>query len=131
MQFLYADGTERTHDTESLRAGCDPREARWPDTALDQAQRRGSKCVTTAGERLQLPASVELEVNETENRLSGDTAPAAATSGHARDRRKRFRVPLSSTSAIALKVQTATGDYCRGVGAPRWWLARFARRQVH
>jgi elongation factor P len=113
MQFLYTDGTEAHFmDAESYEQLAIPEHAvtdalRWtkPNDNVDVLFIDGSPS------DLQLPASVELEVTETEPGLRGDTAsgggdkPATLESGVA------VRVPLFVDVGDRVKVQTASGDY--------------------
>ena len=91
MQFLYADGTDAHFmDTESYEQMAVPEDGRRRRAALDEAQRRGRRALhrRRSPRDLQLPASVELEVTQTEPGLRGDTASGRRQQARdARDRR--------------------------------------------
>jgi elongation factor P len=113
MQFLYADGTDAHFmDAESYEQLAIPQQAvgnalRWtkPNDNVDVLFIDGSPS------DLQLPASVELEVTETEPGLRGDTAsgggdkPATLESGVA------VRVPLFVDVGDRVRVDTRSGEY--------------------
>jgi elongation factor P len=113
MQFLYADGTDAHFmDTASYEQLAVPEASvadalRWtrPNDEVDVL------FIDDQPGDLQLPASVELEVTETEPGLRGDTAsgggdkPAKVETGAA------VRVPLFVNIGDRVKIQTATGDY--------------------
>jgi elongation factor P len=60
---------------------------------------------------LQLPASVELEVRETEPGLRGDTASGGGDKPATLETGATVRVPLFVNVGDRVKVQTSTGDY--------------------
>ena len=77
MQFLYADGTDAHFmDTRVLRADRGPRAdaCRTRCGGRSRTTRSTSSSSTTQPGDLQLPASVELEVTQTEPGVRGDTA---------------------------------------------------------
>ena len=60
---------------------------------------------------LQLPASVELEVTDTEPGLRGDTASGGGDKPATLETGATVRVPLFVSVGDRVKVQTSTGDY--------------------
>jgi elongation factor P len=60
---------------------------------------------------LQLPASVELEVTQTEPGLRGDTASGGGTKPATLETGASVQVPLFVNVGDRVKVQTASGDY--------------------
>jgi elongation factor P len=60
---------------------------------------------------LQLPASVELEVTQTEPGLRGDTASGGGTKPATLETGAAVQVPLFVNVGDRVKVQTASGDY--------------------
>ncbi len=60
---------------------------------------------------LQLPASVELEVTETEPGLRGDTASGGGSKPATLETGAIVQVPLFVNIGDRVKVQTETGDY--------------------
>jgi elongation factor P len=60
---------------------------------------------------LQLPASVELEVTETEPGLRGDTASGGGDKPATLETGAQIRVPLFVNIGDRVKVQTASGEY--------------------
>uniref|UniRef100_A0A6J5ZZ03 Unannotated protein n=1 Tax=freshwater metagenome TaxID=449393 RepID=A0A6J5ZZ03_9ZZZZ len=60
---------------------------------------------------LQLPASVELEVTETEPGLRGDTASGGGNKPATLETGAVIQVPLFVNIGDRIKVQTETGDY--------------------
>nr|MDQ5808576.1 elongation factor P [Actinomycetota bacterium] len=60
---------------------------------------------------LQLPASVELAVTDTEPGLRGDTASGGGDKPATLETGAQIRVPLFVNIGDRVKVQTATGDY--------------------
>ena len=113
MQFLYADGTDAHFmDTESYEQLAIPQHGvadalRWtrPNDTVDVLFIDGSPA------DLQLPASVELEVAETDPGLRGDTASGGGDKPATLETGARIRVPLFVNVGDRVKVQTATGDY--------------------
>ena len=99
MQFLYADGTDaHLMDTESFEQLAVPEESvadelRWikPSNEVDVLFIDGEPA------ELQLPASVELEVTETEPGLRGDTASGGGTKPATLETGAAIMVPLFVT----------------------------------
>jgi elongation factor P len=60
---------------------------------------------------LQLPASVELEVTQTEPGLRGDTASGGGTKPATLETGASVNVPLFVNVGDRVKVQTSSGDY--------------------
>jgi elongation factor P len=113
MQFLYADGSDAHFmDSESYEQLAMPQQGvsdalRWtkPNDNVDVLFIDGSPS------DLQLPASVELEVTETEPGLRGDTASGGGDKPATLETGATVRVPLFVNVGDRVKVQTATGDY--------------------
>jgi len=113
MQFLYADGTEAHFmDTTSYEQMAVPEESvrdalRWtrPNDEVDVL------FIDDQPSDLQLPASVELEVTETEPGLRGDTASGGGDKPATLETGAQIRVPLFVNIGDKVKVQTSSGDY--------------------
>src|SRR4051812_29553938 len=113
MQFLYADGTDAHFmDAESYEQLAISQQAvadalRWtkPNENIDVLFIDGSPS------DLHLPASVELEVTETEPGLRGDTASGGGDKPATLETGATVRVPLFVNVGDRVKVQTASGDY--------------------
>jgi elongation factor P len=113
MQFLYADGTDAHFmDTESFE------QLAIPETTLAEALRwtRASEEVDVLfiddqPSDLQLPASVELEVTDTEPGVRGDTASGGGNKPATLETGATIQVPLFVNIGDRVKVQTASGDY--------------------
>ena len=113
MQFLYADGTDAHFmDSSSYEQLAIPEQAvgdalRWtkPNDEVD---------VLFIDERpsgVQLPASVELEVTQTDPGLRGDTVSGGGNKPATLETGATVQVPLFVTVGDRVKVQTETGDY--------------------
>jgi elongation factor P len=113
MQFLYADGTDAHFmDAET-----------YEQIAIAQPSVAGALRFTKPSDEvdvlfvdgspgdLQLPASVELEVKETEPGLRGDTASGGGDKPATLETGATVRVPLFVNVGDRVKVQTSTGDY--------------------
>jgi elongation factor P len=113
MQFLYADGTDAHFmDSESFEQLAIPEgnvagELRWtkPNDEVDLLFIDGQPSA------LQLPASVELEVTQTEPGLRGDTASGGGSKPATLETGATINVPLFVNIGDRVKVQTETGDY--------------------
>ena len=113
MQFLYADGTDAHFmDTSSYEQMAIPETAvadalRWtrPNDEVDVLFIDGEPS------DLQLPASVELEVTQTEPGLRGDTASGGGTKPATLETGASINVPLFVNVGDRVKVQTSSGDY--------------------
>jgi elongation factor P len=113
MQYLYADGTDAHFmDTESFEQLAIPEGVladalRWtkPNDEVDLLFVDGQP------QDLQLPASVELEVTETEPGVRGDTASGGGDKPATLETGATIRVPLFVNIGDRVKVQTASGDY--------------------
>src|SRR4051812_24986871 len=113
MQFLYADGTDAHFmDAESYEQLAVPEASvsdalRWtrPNDEVDVLFIDGNPS------DLQLPASVELEVTETEPGLRGDTASGGGDKPATLETGAIVRVPLFVNIGDKVKVQTASGEY--------------------
>ena len=113
MSFLYADGTEAHFmDSESFEQLALPEESvaaelRWtkPNDEVDLLFIDGSPA------SLQLPASVELEVADTEPGIRGDTASGSGYKPATLETGAVIQVPLFVEPGERVKVQTETGEY--------------------
>jgi elongation factor P len=113
MQFLYADGTDAHFmDTGSYEQLSIPQPAvadalRWtkPNDEVDLL------FIDDEPSDLQLPASVELEVTDTEPGLRGDTASGGGSKPATLETGATIQVPLFVNVGDRVKVQTASGDY--------------------
>ena len=113
MQFLYADGTDAHFmDTSSYEQMAIPEGSvadalRWtrPNDEVDVL------FIDDEPSDLQLPASVELEVTQTEPGLRGDTASGGGTKPATLETGASVNVPLFVNVGDRVKVQTSTGDY--------------------
>jgi len=113
MQFLYADGTEAHFmDTGSYEQMAVPEETvadalRWtrPSDEVDVL------FIDDRPSDLQLPASVELEVTQTDPGLRGDTVSGGGTKPATVETGATVQVPLFVEVGDRVKVQTATGEY--------------------
>ena len=113
MTFLYADGTDAHFmDSESFEQLAVPEgsvddELRWtkPNDEVDVL------FIDGAPSTLQLPASVELEVTETEPGVRGDTASGGGNKPATLETGAIVQVPLFVNIGDRVKVQTESGDY--------------------
>jgi elongation factor P len=113
MQFLYTDGTDAHFmDTESYEQLAVPESGvsealRWtkPNDTVDVLFIDGRPS------DLQLPASVELEVTQTEPGLRGDTASGGGTKPATLETGATIQVPLFVDVGQRVKVDTRSGDY--------------------
>jgi elongation factor P len=113
MQFLYADGTDAHFmDTGSYEQMAIPQEQvadalRWTK-ASDEVD---VLFIDDEPSDLQLPASVELAVAETEPGVRGDTASGGGSKPATLETGAVIQVPLFVNAGDRVKVQTASGDY--------------------
>jgi elongation factor P len=113
MQFLYADGTDAHFmDTESYEQMAIPESAignalKWtkPNETVDVLFIDGNPS------DLQLPASVELEVTQTEPGLRGDTASGGGNKPATLETGATIQVPLFVDVGQRVKVDTRSGEY--------------------
>lgn len=113
MQFLYSDGTSahmmdmETFDQVELPQDLVGDELRWvkPNEEIDVLYVDGS------ASGLQLPASVELEVTETDPGLKGDTVSGGGEKPATLETGVTVKVPLFVNVGDRIKVQTASGEY--------------------
>ena len=113
MQFLYADGADAHFmDTESFEQLAVPEAAvagalRWtkPNDEVDVL------FIDGAPSDVQLPASVELEVTETEPGVRGDTASGGGNKPATLETGATVQVPLFVNIGDRIKVDTRSGDY--------------------
>jgi elongation factor P len=113
MQFLYADGTDAHFmDAESFEQLAVP-EASLAD-ALRWTKPNDTVDVLFIDERpsdVQLPASVELEVTQTDPGLRGDTASGGGTKPATLETGAVVQVPLFVDVGERVKVDTRSGGY--------------------
>ena len=113
MTFLYADGTDAHFmDAGSFEQLAVPEQAvadelRWtkPNDEIDMLFIDGQPSA------VQLPASVELEVTDTEPGLRGDTASGGGNKPATLETGATVQVPLFVNIGDRVKVQTETGAY--------------------
>ena len=113
MQFLYTDGADAHFmDMQSYEQMAIPEASvadslRWtkPNDEVDIL------FIDDKPTDLQLPASVELEVTETEPGLRGDTASGGGDKPATLETGATVRVPLFVNIGDRVKVQTASGEY--------------------
>ena len=113
MQFLYADGSDAHFmDTESYEQMAIPESSvadalKWtkPNDAVDVLFIDGNPS------DLQLPASVELEVTQTEPGLRGDTASGGGNKPATLETGATINVPLFVDVGQRVKVDTRSGEY--------------------
>jgi elongation factor P len=113
MQFLYADGTDAHFmDSESYEQIAVPEAA--VANALKWTKPNDEVDVLFIDERpsdVQLPASVELEVTETDPGLKGDTVSGGGNKPATLETGAVVQVPLFVNVGDRVKVQTSTGEY--------------------
>ena len=113
MQFLYADGTDAHFmDTESYEQMAIPESTladalKWtkPNETVDVLFIDGNPS------DLQLPASVELEVTQTEPGLRGDTASGGGDKPATLETGAVIQVPLFVDQGERIRVDTRSGEY--------------------
>jgi elongation factor P len=113
MQFLYADGTDAHFmDAETFEQLSIPEEQvagelKWtkPNDEVDIL------FIDDKPAGMQLPASVELEVTQTEPGLRGDTASGGGNKPATLETGATIQVPLFIDIGDRVKVQTETGEY--------------------
>jgi elongation factor P len=113
MQFLYADGSDAHFmDTESYEQMAIPESTvaealKWtkPNETVDVLFIDGNPS------DLQLPASVELEVTQTEPGLRGDTASGGGNKPATLETGATINVPLFVDVGQRVKVDTRSGEY--------------------
>jgi elongation factor P len=113
MTFLYADGTDAHFmDAESYEQMAVPEAGvaealRWtkPNDAVDVL------FIDGAASDLQLPASVVLEVTQTEPGLRGDTASGGGNKPATLETGATIQVPLFVEIGDSVKVDTRSGEY--------------------
>jgi elongation factor P len=113
MQFLYADGTDAHFmDSQSFEQLAVPEQSmadklKWtkPNDEVDLL------FIDDKPADLQLPASVELEVTQTEPGLRGDTASGGGNKPATLETGAVVQVPLFVDIGDRVKVQTETGAY--------------------
>jgi elongation factor P len=113
MQFLYADGTDAHFmDTESYEQMAIPETTvadalKWtkPNETVDVLFIDGNPS------DLQLPASVELEVTQTDPGLRGDTASGGGNKPATLETGATINVPLFVDIGQRVKVDTRSGEY--------------------
>jgi elongation factor P len=113
MTYLYGDGTDAHFmDSESYEQMAIPEETlaerlKWtrPNEEVDVL------FIDDQPADIQLPASVELEVTETEPGLRGDTASGGGNKPATLETGATVQVPLFVNIGDRVKVQTETGQY--------------------
>jgi elongation factor P len=113
MQFLYADGTDAHFmDTESYEQMAIPETTvadalKWtrPNETVDVLFIDGNPS------DLQLPASVELEVTQTDPGLKGDTVSGGGSKPATLETGATINVPLFVDVGQRVKVDTRSGEY--------------------
>jgi elongation factor P len=113
MQYLYSDEADAHFmDTESYEQMAVPAAGlagtlRWtkPSDEVDVVFMDGNPS------SIQLPASVELEVTETEPGLRGDTASGGGNKPATVETGAVIQVPLFVNIGDRVKIQTETGEY--------------------
>jgi elongation factor P len=113
MQFLYADGTDAHFmDNESYEQMAIPESTvaeslKWtkPNETVDVLFIDGDPS------DLQLPASVELEVTQTDPGLRGDTASGGGNKPATLETGATINVPLFVDVGQRVKVDTRSGEY--------------------
>jgi elongation factor P len=113
MQFLYADGTDAhfmdssSYEQLAIQEPVVGEALRWikPNDEIDVL------FIDEAPSGVQLPASVELEVTETEPGLRGDTASGGGDKPATLETGATVRVPLFVNVGDRVKVQTESGAY--------------------
>jgi len=113
MQFLYADGTDAHFmDTSSYEQLAIPEPAIADQLRWTKASEEVDVLfIDGQPSDLQLPASVELEVTQTEPGLRGDTASGGGSKPATLETGATIQVPLFVNVGDRVKVQTATGEY--------------------
>jgi elongation factor P len=113
MQFLYADGSDAHFmDTESYEQMAIPESTvaqalKWtkPNETVDVLFIDGNPS------DLQLPASVELEVTQTDPGLKGDTVSGGGNKPATLETGATIQVPLFVDVGQRVKVDTRSGEY--------------------
>ena len=113
MQFLYSDGTsahlmdKETYEQLELPVSLVEDDLRWirPNEDVEVLY------VDEQPTSLQLPASVELEVTETDPGLKGDTVSGGGDKPATLETGVTVKVPLFVNVGDRIKVQTASGEY--------------------
>ncbi|HUA10477.1 MAG TPA: elongation factor P [Solirubrobacteraceae bacterium] len=113
MQYLYADGNDahlmdsETFDQIALPEVAVADELRWvaPSSEVDVLFIDGDPA------EIQLPASVDLAVAETEPGLRGDTASGGGTKPATLETGAVIQVPLFVEPGTRIKVDTRSGEY--------------------
>jgi elongation factor P len=113
MQFLYADGTDahfmdtQSYEQLAIPEGTVQEALKWtkPNEEVDVL------FIDDSPSGVQLPASVELEVTQTDPGLRGDTASGGGNKPATLETGATVQVPLFVNVGDRVKVQTETGDY--------------------
>ncbi|HEY3187340.1 MAG TPA: elongation factor P [Solirubrobacteraceae bacterium] len=113
MQFLYADGTDAHFmDSDSYE------QIAVPEASVTDALRFTKPndvvdllFIDDQPSDLQLPASVELEITQTEPGVRGDTASGGGSKPATVETGATVQVPLFVNIGDRIKVDTRTGDY--------------------
>ncbi|MBA2504739.1 MAG: elongation factor P [Thermoleophilaceae bacterium] len=113
MQFLYADGTDAHFmDVNNYEQFTIP-EATLKDSLqwVRPSEEIELLYIDDSPSDIQLPASVEMEVTETEPGLRGDTASGGGDKPATLESGVQVKVPLFVNVGDRVKVDTRTGDY--------------------
>ena len=113
MQFLYADGTDahfmdsQTYDQMAIPETSLAEPLKWirPNEDIDMLY------IDDQPADIQLAASVELEVTETEPGVRGDTASGGGNKPATLETGAQVNVPLFVNIGDRVKVDTRTGSY--------------------
>jgi elongation factor P len=113
MQFLYADGTDAHFmDSDTYE------QIAVPESSVADALRFTKPndvvdllFIDGRPSDLQLPASVELEITQTEPGVRGDTASGGGSKPATVETGATVQVPLFVNIGDRIKVDTRTGDY--------------------
>ncbi len=113
MQYLYADGTDahfmdsQTYEQMAIPETSLAEPLKWirPNEDIDMLY------IDDQPADIQLPASVELEVTETEPGVRGDTASGGGTKAATLETGATVSVPLFVNIGDRVKVDTRSGSY--------------------
>ena len=113
MQFLYKDGTDahfmdvETYEQVQIPESTLAEPLRW----IRESEEAEVLYIDDIAADVQLPASAEFEVTETEPGLRGDTASGGGTKPATIETGARVMVPLFVNIGDRIKVDTRSGDY--------------------
>jgi elongation factor P len=113
MQFLYKDGTDahfmdvETYEQVQIPEATLAEPLRW----IRESEEAEVLYIDDIAADVQLPASAEFAVTETEPGLRGDTASGGGTKPATIETGARVMVPLFVNIGDRIKVDTRSGDY--------------------